>query len=103
MFKISLFITLLALSTTQVFCQDSAYPNFEAELRAIETNQLKTEDLQMRNADAVTDVISDEVATGQAGILRKTVNTLDVDNSDTDVIVPQKEMIKSKERRIRSR
>jgi hypothetical protein len=102
MFKKSLLLTLLLFSTGQVFAQEEAYPNFEAELKAIENHQLKTEELQMRNADAVTDLFTDEVGTGQAGIMRETVNTLDTDNSDTDV-VPKRAESKPRERRIRSR
>ena len=79
--------------------------DFEAELRALETSQLRTEELQMANADAVTDVISDEVATGQASVLRpqeKAATTLEkidwtVDNSTPEATTP------AKTRRIRSR
>lgn len=69
MLKNLLFITFI-LSTTSAFCADGDYSDFEAELRALETNQMKAEELQMNQADAVTDVISDEVGTGQASVLR---------------------------------
>jgi hypothetical protein len=72
--------------------------DFEAELKAIEKNQLIKEDKQMRNADAVTDVISDEVANSQSGILKE-VDT----NSDTDETIMMTKKEKERFRRIRSR
>lgn len=54
---------------TGAFAQDLTNPDFEAELRALEIGQLKSEELMMKNIDAVVgveDVITDEVATGQA-------------------------------------
>lgn len=102
MLKKSLFLMTLIFSTGHAVAQESAYPNFEAELKALERHELKTEELQMRNADAVTDLFTDEVGTGQAGIMRSSVNTLDTDNSDTDVI-PKRVEVKPRERRVRSR
>lgn len=58
---------------TGAFAQDLTNLDFEAELRALENNQLKSEELMMKNIDAVVgveDVISDEVATGQAAPLK---------------------------------
>ena len=97
----NILIFTLLLSSANAISDEMAYPNFEAELRALETNQLKTEELQMRNADAVTDDITDEVVTGQASVSRATVNTFEIDNSDNDVIVPKSPAPKA--RRIRSR
>jgi hypothetical protein len=68
MLKTMLFLTLIF--STNAFSSIAPLPDFEAELRALETSQLKTEELQMANADAVTDVISDEVATGQASVVK---------------------------------
>lgn len=93
--------------TTSAISAKAALPDFEAELRALETNNLKTEELQMANADAVTDVISDEVATGQAAVKRveeknpaPTLEKIDwsVDNSTPIPTTPD-----VKTRRIRSR
>jgi hypothetical protein len=75
------------------------YPDFEAELKSMEKSQLKTEELQMRNADAVTDVISDEVATGQAGIEKKSATDSDSD----ETIMLTKKQKEEHIRRIRSR
>lgn len=97
----NILIFSLLLTSANAISDEMPYPNFEAELRALETNQLKTEELQMRNADAVTDVIIDEVVTGQAAVSRATVNTMEIDNSDTDVIVPKSPS--PRVRRIRSR
>lgn len=97
----NILIFSLLLTSANAISDEMPYPNFEAELRALETNQLKTEELQMRNADAVTDVITDEVVTGQAAVSRATVNTMEIDNSDTDVIVPKSPS--PRVRRIRSR
>ncbi len=73
------------------------FPNFEAELQALEKNQLQAEELQMRNVDAVTDVITDDVSTGQAGILKPTTDT------DTDETIMMTKAQKERVRRIRSR
>ena len=98
----NILIFTLIISSANAISDETPYPNFEAELRALETNQLKTEELQMRNADAVTDVIEDSVATGQAAISRATVNTMDIlGNSETDVVVPAP--MAPRVRRIRSR
>ena len=89
------FILALTLSFNfEVSAQD--LPDFEAELRALENNQLETEELQMRNADAVTDVITDEVATGQSGVLKEI-------NTDTDETIMMTKSQKERTRRIRSR
>ena len=69
MLKNLLIITFI-LSSTSAFCAEGDYSDFEAELKALETNQLRAEELQMNQADAVTDVITDEVGTGQAAIMR---------------------------------
>ena len=103
MFKTMLFLTFLISSNA--FSAITPVSDFEAELRALETSQLRTEELQMANADAVTDVISDEVATGQASVLKQEetpVTTLEkidwsVDNSTPEATAP------FKTRRIRSR
>lgn len=103
MLKTMLFLTFMI--STNAFSAIAPVSDFEAELRALETNQLRTEELQMANADAVTDVISDEVATGQAAVMRpqeKPVTTLEkidwtVDNSIPEPTAPLKT------RRIRSR
>lgn len=102
MFKTMLFLTFLI--STNAFSA-IAPSDFEAELRALEMSQLRTEELQMANADAVTDVISDEVAVGQAAVTRpqeRPVTTLEkidwtVDNSIPEATAPVKT------RRIRSR
>lgn len=98
-----LFLTFIFSSNA--FSAIAPVSDFEAELRALETSQLRTEELQMANADAVTDVISDEVATGQAAVVRpqeKRTTTLEkidwsVDNSIPEPTAPVKN------RRIRSR
>ena len=100
---LSTFIILCVLNTGfGVMAQDSLDSlnsmDFEAELKAIEKNQLIKEDKQMRNADAVTDVISDEVANSQSGILKE-VDT----NSDTDETIMMTKKEKERFRRIRSR
>ncbi len=69
MFAKILFLTFL-FSSFELQAQESAISDFEAELRALESNQLRAEEIQMMNVDAVTDVISDEVATGQAATVR---------------------------------
>ncbi|MBC7427567.1 MAG: hypothetical protein H7336_03080 [Bacteriovorax sp.] len=74
-------------------------PDFEAELKAMEKNQLKSEELQMRNADAVTDVITDEVGNGQAAIERKSATDTDTD----ETIMMTKKEKEARVRRIRSR
>ncbi|QDK41575.1 hypothetical protein DOM21_08935 [Bacteriovorax stolpii] len=77
MLKKRLFLTFII--SFGAFASEAPYPDFEAELRALETNQLKAEELQMRNVDAVTgvlsegDLISDDVSTGQAGIQKETL------------------------------
>lgn len=88
-------MTLFISAST--FAQENSRLDFEAELRALENNQIKTEELQMRNADAVTDVVSDEVATGLAAPVRK-------DLLDTEV-KPQEKTTSQQERtrRVRSR
>lgn len=68
MFAKILFLTFLF--SLEVHAQDAGISDFEAELRALESNQLRAEEIQMMNVDAVTDVISDEVATGQAATVR---------------------------------
>lgn len=68
MLKKLLILTLIL--TKGAFAQEDAALDFEAELRALETNQLRAEELQMMNVDAVSDVIVDEVATGQASTVR---------------------------------
>ena len=95
-----LFLTIMA--STNTFSAIAPVSDFEAELRALETRQLKTEELQMAEADAVTDVIMDEVATGQASLLKTKGPTLEkidwtVDNSIPEATAPVKN------RRIRSR
>lgn len=72
--KAFIFPFLLSLAA---HTSEGPLPDFEAELRALETNQLRTEELQMRNADAVTGVlddntmVSDEVSSGLAGTLKE--------------------------------
>ena len=106
MFKTMLFLTFTISSNA--YCAIAPVSDFEAELRALETRQLKTEELQMSEADAVTDVIMDEVAAGQASVLRtenpkapkeSTLEKIDwtVDNSIPEPTAPVKN------RRIRSR
>jgi hypothetical protein len=108
---LKLLMVMTFIFSTSAFSADEALspsPSaFEAELRALETDSLslKTEELQMRNADAVTDVVSDEVGTRQAATLRSKDPALKQDNSDIDVI-PAKEKKPSqieRERRVRSR
>lgn len=74
------------------------FPNFEAELQALEKNQLQAEELQMRNVDAVTDVITDDVSTGQAGVLKPSST-----DTDTDETIMMTKAQKERVRRIRSR
>ena len=98
-----LFLTFIF--SMNAFCAIAPVSDFEAELRALETSQLKKEELQMAEADAVTDVILDEVATGQAAVLKPTesnpssLEKIDwsVDNSIPEATAPVKN------RRIRSR
>ena len=98
-----LFLTFIF--STKVICAIAPVSDFEAELRALETRQLKTEELQMAQADAVTDVILDEVTTKQAAVLKSqestkpTLEKIDwsVDNSIPEATAPVKN------RRIRSR
>ena len=103
MLKVLMLLTFLI--STNAFSAEPLASDFEAELRALETNQLKTEELQMRNADAVTDVVSDEVGTGQASTVR---SSSVLDNSDIDLI-PTSDFSEKKpsqverERRVRSR
>jgi hypothetical protein len=94
MLKILLLATFIV--STNAFCEEGQKMDFEAELRALETNQLKTEELQMRNADAVTDLFTDEVATGQAAVMRN-------ETSDSSTIIAPEEVTRPKVRRIRSR
>ncbi len=100
MLKKTLFLTFIL--SAGVIASEAPYADFEAELRALETNQLKTEELQMRNADAVTgvldgnDMLSDEVKSGQAGLLK--VETAPVLKVET-----QTQESPLKPRRIRSR
>lgn len=68
MLKTMLFLTFILSSNA--FSAIAPLPDFEAELRALENHQIQTEELQMANADAVTDVITDEVATGQAAVVK---------------------------------
>lgn len=68
MLKTMLFLTFILSSNA--FSAIAPLPDFEAELRALENRQIQTEELQMANADAVTDVITDEVATGQASVVK---------------------------------
>ena len=96
---------LTFLISTNALSSIAPLPDFEAELRALENSQLKAEELQMANADAVTDVISDEVTTGQAALTRpleKSAPALEkidwsVDNSIPEPTAPVKT------RRVRSR
>lgn len=99
MLKNLLFITFIL---TSAFSQGAlaSYGDFEAELRALETNSLKNDELVAKEPDAVTgvipDMISDEVATGQAATLR--------DSSDRSKIQEaKKEDPTVRARRIRSR
>lgn len=99
MLKKILFLTFIfSLSAT---AEVAPYPDFEAELRALETNQLKAEELQMRNVDAVSgvfdgsDTVTDDVSTGQAGLLKKdSAPTLEAKKESPSTV---------KERRIRAR
>ena len=79
--------------------QAEDHSDFEAELKLMEQGQLKKEDLQMRNVDAVTDVISDEVATGQAALERKSATDTDTD----ETIMMTKKVKEARIRRVRSR
>lgn len=99
-----LFLTFIF--STNAFCAIAPAPDFEAELRALETNQLRAEELQMANADAVTDVITDEVATGQASTLRSDVKPgtqLEKFDWSVDNSIPEPTATAVKSRRIRSR
>lgn len=93
-------LSLTGLLNFEAVAQD--FPNFEAELQALENNQIKAEELQMRNVDAVTgvidDVVSDEVVTGQAGVLKKSAT-----DTDTDETIMMTKKQKERVRRIRSR
>ncbi|MEA9358506.1 hypothetical protein SHI21_19880 [Bacteriovorax sp. PP10] len=103
MLKTMLFLTFIFSSNA--FSSIAPLPDFEAELRALETSQFKTEELQMANADAVTDVISDEVATGQASVVRpqeKPTTTLEKIDWSVDNSIPEPTPT-VKTRRIRSR
>lgn len=103
MLKTMLLLTFFI--STNAFCSIAPLPDFEAELRALESSQIKAEELQMANADAVTDVISDEVTTGQAAVEKvstknsPTFEKIDwsVDNSIPEPTAPVKT------RRVRSR
>lgn len=103
MLKTMLFLTFIL--STNAFSAIAPMPDFEAELRALETSQLRTEELQMANADAVTDVISDEVATGQAAVMKpqeKAASTLEKIDWSVDNSIPEPTPT-VKTRRIRSR
>lgn len=104
MLKTMLFLTFIF--STNAFSAIAPLPDFEAELRALETSQLRTEELQMANADAVTDVISDEVATGQASVTRPkealSKTTLEKIDWTVDNSIPEPTPT-VKSRRIRSR
>jgi hypothetical protein len=104
MLKTMLFLTFMI--STNAFSSIAPMPDFEAELRALETNQLKTEELQMANADAVTDVISDEVATGQAAAVKPqeapSKSTLEKIDWTVDNSIPEPTAT-VKTRRVRSR
>ena len=93
-------LSLTGLLNFKAVAQD--FPDFEAELQALENNQIKAEELQMRNVDAVTgvidEVVSDEVATGQAGVLKKSST-----DTDTDETIMMTKEQKERVRRIRSR
>ena len=73
-------------------------PDFESELQQLENNQLQAEELQMRNVDAVTNVITDDVSTGQAG-LQKGPQA----ETDTDETILMTKDQKERARRVRSR
>lgn len=103
MLKTMMFVTFIL--STNAFSAIAPLPDFEAELRAMEAGQLKTEELQMSNADAVTDVISDEVATGQASVLKpqeKAPTTLEKIDWSVDNSTPEPTAT-VKTRRIRAR
>lgn len=93
-----LLLTFTFLLTTGLYAQE--FPDFEAELQAMENNNLQTEELQMRQADAVTDVITDDVSTGQAGVEK--MSSTDTD-TDTDETILMTKAQKERARRIRSR
>lgn len=93
---ITFILSLTNVLNFEVSAQD--FPDFEAELLALEKNQLKTEELQMRNVDAVSDVITDEVATGQAGVLKQSPT-----DTDTDETIMMTKAQKERVRRVRSR
>lgn len=99
MLKNLLFITFI-LSSTSAFCADGDFTDFEAELRAMESGQLKMEELQMNQADAVTDVITDEVATGQAAVMRN-ADLSEITDRQVKPATPKAEEVRA--RRIRSR
>lgn len=101
MLKNLLFIIFI-LSTSATFSAESSYGDFEAELRALETNQLKSEELQMNQADAVTDVISDEVGTGQAGVLRN-ADLSEITTKSSEASSAKKDETSIRTRRVRSR
>ena len=94
--SITFILCLLTLQNIEARAQD--FPDFEAELKALEKNQLQTEELQMRNVDAVTDVITDDVSTGQAGVLKQ--SRADTDTDETIMMTKEQ---KARARRIRSR
>lgn len=98
MFAKILFLTFL-FSCFGLQAQESAISDFEAELRALESNQLRAEEIQMMNVDAVTDVISDEVATGQAATVRPK-NIVNADEKPEKKEEPKSDL---RVRRIRSR
>ena len=93
MFKILLFITFII--STNAFSEDLGYGGFEGELHALEAGQLKAEELEIRNVDAVTGVVTDEVATGQAAVEKPK------EKKTEEVLTP--EVKNTSARRIRSR
>lgn len=98
-------LLLTFLISTSAFSSIAPLPDFEAELRALESSQLKAEELQMANADAVTDVISDEVTTGQAAVEKvstKKPSTLEKIDWSVDNSIPEPTPT-VKTRRVRSR
>lgn len=101
MLKNLLIFTILI--SANAYCDDLHYPDFEAELRSLETNQIKDEELLMNNADAVTDVVSDEITLGQAATLREKNKVSDKDFEALIDAEKKEQSSKTRTRRVRSR
>lgn len=91
-------LLLSFLFSANAFSEELAVSGFEEELRILETGQLKAEELEIRNIDVVTGVISDEVSAQQSSVQKE-----EIKHEMKEDIKEETKIQEAKKRRIRSR